>query len=263
MLLGNDILRPEAISIDVASKSALVDSTDATIVLKTRSAKNAVQRPVHLRKTAIVPPHTEIAVSVNHLSLPASRDFLFEPDNDLDISMYAHMVDASTSAVIVRNDKSVPVMIPRNFRLGRISEIDFPNAFHIDETNEDVRDLALKQPKATHKDDWFKKLISACATAYAAAAAVGSATAVASSSTSSLAIPSVATIPSAAGTPIPDLRKPSAARKPFASAPEADTGNPSPDPPVPAEITMPNEITIYNSETADSFARIVQDFPAL
>lgn len=54
--------------------------------------------------------------------------------------------------------------IPRNFYLGRIFELEYPNAFTVEAT--ELADLALRQPKSHHKASWFRKLV----TAYAAAA---------------------------------------------------------------------------------------------
>ena len=227
MLLGNDIIGPERIILDVAKKIAHIGSTGASIPLDVRSPKSSVQRLVHLRKTTVIPPHAETAIPIHNVGLPASRDFLFEPDGDFDLGMYAHMVDASTTAILVRNDRDVPVKVPRNSRLGRISEIEFPNAFHIQE-DEDVRYLAAKEPKSTHRSGWFKKLISACAVAYAAAAAVTSGT----NTTPTTSLPK-------ASTP--------------ATLPPNST----------SEAILPNGVTIYRSEATDTFTKIVEDFPAL
>ena len=153
MLVGNDITDPESFSINMAKKHAIVESTDASISLNVRSPKVAVHRLIHLRSTTVIPPHVEMAIPVHNVNLFASRNFLFEPNNDIELAMYAHFVDANTTAIVVRNEKSVPVKIPRNFRLGKMSELDFPNAFHIKSADEDgVRHLAVKKPKSTHQN---------------------------------------------------------------------------------------------------------------
>ena len=264
MLLGNDIIGPEGFAIDMAKRHAVISSTGITIPLEVRSPKLAIQRPVHLKKTTVIPPHAEMAVAVHHAGLPATRDFLFEPDDSLNFTLYAHLVDASTKSIIVRNDREFPVMIPRNFRLGRVSEIDFPSGFHIDTDDEDVRYLAAKEPKSTHKDGWFKKLISACTVAYAAAATVGNSPPATSATSPSLAtlpqasVPSVATLPQVS-VPVAGLRKASTAR-----IDGSDSGKPSTDAPTPlAETVLPNGVTVYNSDGLDSFAKIVEEFPAL
>ena len=257
MLIGNDIIGSEGIVIDPVKKQAFITSTGATIPIEVRSPKNNIQRPVHIRKTTIVPPHTEVAVPINGTSLPKTRDFLFEPADDVNFTLYAHLVDASTSAVIVRNDHSQPIQIPRNFRLGRISELNYPNAFQISpEQAEEIKSLAAREPKSTHRDGWFKRLLAACATAYATATAVsaGSVPAADSSSTG------LSTASSAANTAVPVI---STGPSPSASPPDV-TGIPGLKPaPVSPELVLPNGVTIHRSDAADSFAKIVEEFPAI
>lgn len=175
MLIGNDIIEPEDIVIDAKKREVHIGSCDVTAKVEIRSAKSIV-RPVHLRRITIIPPRTEMPLVVHHSNVPEDRDFLFEPEDNSTFALYADMIDASTKAVIARNDTDNPVQIPRNYRLGHVVEMDFPNAFVIESTEEDVRNLAIREPKATHQDGWFKKLLSACVTAYMTAAAVSSPT---------------------------------------------------------------------------------------
>ena len=92
-----------------------------------------------MRKSIVVPPHTEMAIPVHNFCLPESRDFLFEPE-DSELAMYAHLIESPTSSVLIRNDRNLPIKIPRNYRLGKATEIDFPNAFQV-EADDDVRQL--------------------------------------------------------------------------------------------------------------------------
>ena len=104
-------------------------------------------------------------VSINHINFSISRNFFFESTNDLNIFIYVHVIDVFTISIIVRNDKNVSIKISRNFRLKRIFEIDFSNAFYIF-NDENVRHLIVKSIKFIHRNDWFKKLIFVCATTY-------------------------------------------------------------------------------------------------
>ena len=153
MLLDNDIIEFEDFAIDMTKRHAVIDSTDITISLKIRSPKLTIQRSVHLKKTTVIPPHIELTVAVHHAELSTTRDFLFEPNDSLNFILYAHLVDASTKSIIVRNDREFPVMISRNFRLDRMFEIDFSSDFHIDIDDDDVRYLVVKKFKFIHKDD--------------------------------------------------------------------------------------------------------------
>ncbi len=147
------------------------------------------------------------------------------------------MMDSSARAVIARNDTDKPVQIPRNYRLGHVIEMDYPNAFLIS-ADEDVRNLAVREPKATHQDGWFKKLVSACATAYVAASAIPSA--------------------SVHEDPLGGLRRSSVTAHP--SLPQLPLEKPSAN-----ETVLPNGITICNSSlrNVDTFSQIVKDYPTL
>lgn len=95
MLIGNDLIGPEGITIDVASKSAYISSCGLTVPVEVKTPRVVVHTPVHARKTVIVPPRSKMIVPVHHNSIPSDRDFLFEPD-ELNLSLYAHLVNAES-----------------------------------------------------------------------------------------------------------------------------------------------------------------------
>ena len=186
-------------------------------------------------------------ISVHNVNLFVSRDFLFESKNTK-LIMYAHLVDVSTIAILIRNDKNISVKISRNYRLNRVFELDFSNVFHID-NSDDVRHLAIKKSKTSHKDEWFKKLISVCATTYVAVIVIKIETTsidffnlinvfilFSTSEVSDLSIASLF-----------DLKKT------FSN----DSNS--------SETVLFNDVTIYNFESniVDSFVKIVNDFSTL
>lgn len=142
ILIRTDVLGPEEVVLDLGKKKAFIGSCKVTIPIQVKAwSGKSVQRPVHILKTTIVPPLSTLAVPIHQLvTMPVGQDFLFEPD-DINISLYAHMVDTNTAAVIVQNDTSQAIRISRNFRLGHVNEIEYPNAFYA--SGEDVIDLAL------------------------------------------------------------------------------------------------------------------------
>ena len=130
MLIGNDILGPEAITIDVAKKSASIGSCgDCTVEVSCRPRGEYLRKKVFLKESVTVPPHSQIMLATAQIKLPEDRDFLFEP-GPARLSMYAHLVDHTMSGVIARNDSNVPVQVPKRMRLGHVCEVDFDNCFH-------------------------------------------------------------------------------------------------------------------------------------
>lgn len=158
---------PELVVVDMGWERVILGSCDVEvpIEIKFRShSAHGVIRPIHAQKTTVVPPHSAIPVCIHHLhQIPADRDYLFKP-GDVNSGVYAHMVNSETSTVLVQNDSHNLLHIPRNFRLGHIVELEYPNAFTAEPT--ELADLALRQPKSHHKASWFRKLV----TAYAAIA---------------------------------------------------------------------------------------------
>ena len=266
MLLNNDIIGFENFAIDMTKRHAMIDSIGIIISLKVRFFKLTIQRSIHFKKITIISSHAEMIVAVHHAELPATRDFLFEPDDSLNFILYAHLIDASTKSIVVRNDREFPVMISRNFRLSKVSEIDFLSGFHIDIDDDDVRYLAAKEFRFTHKDGWFKKLIFACVVVYAVAAAVGnssSATFAISPSLVTLSQASVVTssivILSQVSVPVAGLQKAFTAR-----IDDSDFGKFFTDVFTPlVETVLFNGVTVYNFDGLDSFVKIVEEFSAL
>ena len=283
MLFENDILNSKNITIDVVKKTIFIDNIDVIISLKTRSTKSVVQRLVHLRKTIIVSSHTKMTISINHFSLSIIKNFFFESNNDLSIFMYVHIIDVDINVIIIRNVKNVSIKILKNYRLNRISKIDFLNAFHIDNVNEKMRDLTLKHSKITHKNDWFKKLIFVCVIVYVVVVVVNCVIVIISILITTFLITIFLTIFFVVVMfvvfvmfvvvvvfvvvdvsilqkffVIIDARKLffTRVRKSFVNEIEKFFANFS----ISTKIVMSNEIIIYNFETIDFFVKIMNDF---
>lgn len=248
ILLGTDILGPEQFSIDLGRKEATIGSCDVIIPINigSRSTTPAVQRSVHLRKTTTVPPHSVMPVPIHRLGdVPKDRDYMFEPD-DVNFSLYAHLVDSDTSSILVRNNTGKSLHIPRNFRLGRVMELDYPNACHV--SGEDAEDLAIRRPKKEHKNSWLKKLLVACTATAAATTGILSPTANLASIS-----PKVA--------PIRSEVTPISSEVGSISSGISPISLPAPSP----EVIMPNGVTIHNSskEAVDAFSKLVNEFPTI
>ena len=170
MLIDNDIIDSEQFIIDMKIKQTTIENIDVSISIEVKSAKTSLQRLIHLKKIVIISSHIEMIISVHNVNLSVSRDFLFESENSK-LVMYVHLIDVSITAILIRNDKNIFVKISRNYRLDRVFELDFSNVFHI-EDSDDVRHFAIKKSKTSHRDEWFKKLISVCVTTYVVVIAI-------------------------------------------------------------------------------------------
>ena len=130
MLIDNDIIDFESIIIDMQKRKIFIISCDVVASLEIDFSRSSsdVSHFVHLRKTTIISPHTKMFISIHYINLLESRNFLFELE-DGDFALYAHMIDVFTKEIIARNDSDRIVQISRNYRLDRVVELNFSNAF--------------------------------------------------------------------------------------------------------------------------------------
>ena len=132
MLIGNDILGPEKIVVDIARGKAYIGSCDAFTTITAHQRGSFFRRHVHVKNTLVIPPRNEKMVPTRPLTLPEDRDFLFEPTVQGNLTMYAHLVDHGMSSILVRNDSDLPVQVPSKTRLGSVTEMDYDNCFKVD-----------------------------------------------------------------------------------------------------------------------------------
>jgi hypothetical protein len=62
--------------------------------------------------------------------LLSNRDFLFESSSAISIFIYAHVIDARTTEVIVRNEFAKVMKISRNFKLEIAQKIQYDDCFY-------------------------------------------------------------------------------------------------------------------------------------
>lgn len=142
MLVGSDIITPEAIIIDMSKKIAIIGSCKGIPValsVTTRSNQR-LYRPILAQKETVISPRSVVAVPITHHNdLPADRDFLFEPQYNgvtrrlqQTGAIYAHIVDCNMSHVQVHNASNNAFMIPASTKLGTLIEYDADGCYLVD-----------------------------------------------------------------------------------------------------------------------------------
>ena len=161
MLLSNDVIESKKIDVSISNKSVYIDSCEVIASLEIRTSRVTIQTSVHARKITVIFSHSELILSMHYTTVLFDRDYLFEPD-ELNLSLYVHLVDFIFKHIVVRNEDNQAVHISRNCRVDHMIEIDFINAFqiHVDQVSEIV-DLVFRRSIRTHKISWFKKIIIA------------------------------------------------------------------------------------------------------
>ena len=160
MLIGNDIVGPEQIVIDVSKSKATIGSCGVTADITCRQrSQQYTRRAVRTKNALSVPPGSECLIAVARLDLPPERDFLFEPDKQTNITLYAHLVDAKFHTVLAKNESNRTVQIPSKHRLGMLSELDYENVFFAEQDTEQYATPPPKESlrKASTGTSWIKK----------------------------------------------------------------------------------------------------------
>lgn len=128
ILIDNDIIESEDITLDVVKGSAYISDCQATIVISSRQRGQCIRRILHANTTTIILARTQRMVPV-HLSLSQNRDFIFEYSAHSKLSLFTHLVDHEIKGILVQNESTLPVQISKNMKLSRVSEIPYDKCF--------------------------------------------------------------------------------------------------------------------------------------
>ena len=129
MLIGNNVLYNKGFTINLANASAHILSCEVTIIISAKNHSQFLKRNVLANTTTFIPPKSEALVNVRQIPLPDSHNFLFQPFCQKHLTLYSHLLDHTSSKILVRNDTDRLIQIFRSHRLGYITEIPFQNCF--------------------------------------------------------------------------------------------------------------------------------------
>ena len=151
MLLNIDFIDSKKIDINIFNKIAHIDSCEVIAFLKIRTLKVVVQTSIYVTKTTYVSSRSKIFLSIHHIVMSADRDFFFE-SNELNVFLYAHLINAKFKHILIRNDSNHTVHIFKNCRMKRLTKLNFFNVFQINfDEIEKIIDFALRKSFKKHK----------------------------------------------------------------------------------------------------------------
>ena len=132
LLIGNDIMSPEAMIIDFGKKTALIGACEVTIDVNAKQRSQFLARKLLTSQKSVIPPHSEAVIPLVWLPLPDNWDFLFHPTPQANLTLYAHIMDYETSRILVKNASDWPLHVPRRHKLGHLLDMTYNNYFLID-----------------------------------------------------------------------------------------------------------------------------------
>lgn len=152
VLIGNDIIVPEDISLCPSSKKAIIGSCGNVAIPIDAMRTPFSASKVKSRIRTMVPPRSEVLVPVSTKMLPADRDLFFESTDQANVAFFAHIVDQKMTHILARNETDNPVEIPAKLNVGKVTDIGYENCFFGNVPYE----LAMRTPRA-----WKKRVFDA------------------------------------------------------------------------------------------------------
>ena len=131
LLIGNDIMSPEAMVIDPGKKTALIGACKVTIDVNAKQWGQFLAKKLLTSQESVIPPCLEAVIPLVKLPLPDNRDFLFHPTAQANLTLYAHIMDYETSRILVKNASDQPLCVPRRHKLGHLLDMTYDNCFLI------------------------------------------------------------------------------------------------------------------------------------
>ena len=130
MLIGNDIIGPEGILIDISKGSVYISSCGIKLMVDAKQRGPFIRREILAESNIVLPPHSERLIPFISPNLPDDRDFIFHPSPaPRSLTFFSHLIDRNNSAVVARNDSDHAFQVPRKFRLGAVTEMYYENCY--------------------------------------------------------------------------------------------------------------------------------------
>lgn len=131
MLIENDILRSEEIIIDIVNRRAIIVNCDNMMIdVKIHQRDSYVKKNVRNQFAMIIFSEVYAKVSYVVKNLSNSRNFLFQSSFIVFVFMYAHIINVTTTEVIIRNESRSVVIILKNYKFDVAQKIEYENCFY-------------------------------------------------------------------------------------------------------------------------------------
>ena len=114
--IKNNLLKAKFIDIFTLTDIALINSCEIIISITIRIKSFLQKRTVHIKASQIVSSLLKMTISIYRIVI-SKRDYIFESKQIASFFVYAHIVDADTTAILIRNDNTKSIKLSRNFRL--------------------------------------------------------------------------------------------------------------------------------------------------
>ena len=146
LLIGNDIMSPEAMVIDLGKMTALIGACRVTINVDAKQRGQFLAKRLLTSQESVIPPLSEAMIPLVKVQLPDDRDFLFHLTLQENLTLYSHIMDYETSKILVRNASDRPLCVPHQHKLDHLLDMAYENCFLIN--SQSAYDVASVPPSS-------------------------------------------------------------------------------------------------------------------
>ena len=129
MLVENDVLCTEGFAVNLYNSSALIHSCSVRIIITARQHSEFLRHRALVSASTIISPYSEALVAFQRIKLPDSRDFLFSSAPQQHLTLYSHLLDHTSTTVLIRNNAGHAIKIPLHHRFGYVTELPYESCF--------------------------------------------------------------------------------------------------------------------------------------
>lgn len=125
MLIGNDVIGPEQIMVNVAANSAHVGTCSIDVAIDTGQCGQCIQRDIPSSQACLIEPYSTQFIPIKSLQLSQNKDLVFKPLIPHKApTFYAHLVDSTVGSILVKNKTNRSVQLPKTMKLGTITDVN-------------------------------------------------------------------------------------------------------------------------------------------
>lgn len=140
-----NIISFKDIVVNLITCTTRIESCNIIVSIKIRISNKFIFKSIYFRKFITISSRSKISIEIYYFAILEDRDFLFESNEISHLTSYVYLINVITKTIILRNNIDRLVYISRNYRLEKLFEIKYLNAFYIDVNNVDeIKELASR-----------------------------------------------------------------------------------------------------------------------
>lgn len=129
MLVDNNMLCTGSFIINLSTFSTLIHSCDVKIEIYIRQDSESLRHRALASAPTIMPSRSKTLVAFQHIELSDFRDFLFCPFLQQQLILYSHLLNHTSTKVLIHNNADHTIKILLHHRLDCITELPYKSCF--------------------------------------------------------------------------------------------------------------------------------------